>query len=66
MLEKQLIIDKIEVVESDAVQVRQVVRIVEDGKTLSESYNRWVLNKGDDISEQDAKVQAVCNAVWSE
>ena len=66
MLEKQLIIDKIEIVESDAVQVRQVVRIVEGGKTLSESYNRWVLNKGDDISEQDAKVQAVCNAVWGE
>jgi len=66
MLEKQLIIDKIEVVESNAVQVRQVVRIVEDSKTLSESYNRWVLNKGDDISGQDAKVQAVCNAVWGE
>jgi len=66
MLEKQIAIDKIEVVEGDFVQVRQVTRIVEDGTSLSESYHRWVLNKGDDISEQDAKVQAVCNAVWGE
>jgi len=66
MLEKQLIIDKIEVVEGDVVQVRQLTKITENGETISESYHRWALNKGDDISGQEAKVQAVCNAVWSE
>lgn len=64
MLEKQISIDKIEVVINDIVQVRQVTSILEDGKELSKSYYRWTLSKGDDISEQDAKVQAVCNAVW--
>jgi len=64
MLEKQITIDKIEVVENDVIQVRQATSIIEDGKELSKSYHRWVLVKGDDISEQDAKVQAVCNAVW--
>jgi hypothetical protein len=66
MLEKQITIDKIEVVENDIVQVRQATSILEDGKELSKSYHRWTLNKGDDISGQDAKVQAVCNAVWGE
>jgi len=66
MLEKQISIDKIEILENDSVQVRQVTRIVEDGTPLSESYHRWVLTKGDDISGQDPKVQAVCNAVWGE
>jgi len=66
MLEKKVIIDKIEVVENDIVQVRQATTILEDGKELSKSYHRWTLNKGDDIFEQDPKVQAVCNAVWGE
>jgi len=66
MLEKQITIDKIEVVENDIVQVRQATTILEDGKELSKSYHRWTLSKGDDISEQDVKVQAVCNAVWGE
>ena len=66
MLEKQIIIDKIEVVVNDIVQVRQATLIIEDGVELSKSYHRWCLNKGDDISEQDPKVRAVCNAVWGE
>ena len=65
MLEKQITIDKIEVV-GDVVQVRQATSILEDGAELSKSYHRWTLSKGDDISEQDVKVQAVCNAVWGE
>ena len=66
MLEKQVAIDKIEVMANDIVQVRQATTILEDEVELSKSYHRWALNKGDDISEQDAKVQAVCNAVWGE
>lgn len=64
MLEKQITIDKIEVVANDIVQVRQATAIIEDGVELGKSYHRWSLNKGDDISEQDQKVKAVCNAVW--
>jgi hypothetical protein len=65
-LEKQITIDKIEIVPGDVVQVRQTTSILEDGVELSKSYHRWSLNKGDDISGQEAKVQAVCNAVWGE
>jgi hypothetical protein len=66
MLEKQTFVNQIEITENDIVQVRFVVRIVENNEVISESFHRLSLNKGDDISEQDAKVQAVCNAVWGE
>jgi hypothetical protein len=65
-LEKQISIDKIEVVENGVVQVRQITRIVEDGTELSASYHRWTLLPGQDVSDQESKVQAVCNAVWTE
>jgi len=64
-LEKITVVDKIEVVENGNVQVRAATRIVEDGNVISTSYHRHVLAQGDDISGEDPKVQAICNAVWS-
>jgi hypothetical protein len=63
-LEKQTAVDQITAIENGNVQVRTIIRIVEDGEVLSTTYHRHVLQKGDDISGEDAKVQAVCNAVW--
>ena len=65
-LEKQIAIDKIEVLELGHIQVRQITRIVEDGTELSASYHRWALNPGDDLTGQDAKVTAIANAVWTD
>ena len=64
-LTKEQVIDKVEVVENGIVQVRQVTRIMEDGNQLSSSYHRWTLTPGQDVSDQESKVQAVCNAVWT-
>ena len=64
-LEKQIAIDKIEVLELGQIQVRQITRIVEDGAELSSSYHRWSLSPGDDITGQDVRVQAIANAVWT-
>jgi hypothetical protein len=62
MLEKQIVVDKIEVVEVGVVQVRTATRIVEDGKTISTSYHRHTLAPGQDYSQEDARVQAICQA----
>lgn len=62
-LEKQVIIDSIEVVANSAVQVRTKTAIVEDGKELSFSYHRHVVAPGQDYSAEDAKVQAICAVV---
>jgi hypothetical protein len=61
-LEKQTIVDKIEVLESGCVQVRTATRIMEDGVQLSQSYHRHVVAPGDDYSTEDARVQAICAA----
>ena len=73
---KETVIDKIEVVENGSVQVRTSIIIKEDGNELTRSYNRHVVhprskdtegNWGDtDISGEDSRVQAICNAVWTD
>ena len=61
-LEKQTVVDKIEVVENGCVQVRTATRIVEDGNVISSSYHRHVVAPGQDYSNEDARVQAICAA----
>ena len=73
-LTKETVVDKIEVLELGQVQVREATRIKEDGVQLSQSYSRHVVvpsvktdgSWGDtDISGEDARVQAICNATWT-
>jgi len=61
-LEKQVVVDKIEVIEVGVVQVRTATRIVEDGKVISTSYHRHTIAPGQDYSNEDARVQAICQA----
>jgi hypothetical protein len=61
-LEKQTVVDKIEVLENGCVQVRTATRIIEDGVQLSQSYHRHVVAPGNDYSGEDARVQAICSA----
>lgn len=55
--------DKIEVVENGTVQVRTSTVIKRDGEEISRSFHRHVVVPGQDYSNEDAKVQAVCAAV---
>ena len=68
--------DKIEVVGLyKHVQVRKATVIKKDGKEITRSFERYVLQAGTldasdnlvdtDISAQPAEVQAICNAVWT-
>ena len=64
---KEIKITKIEVVgEYKAVQVATDTIIKEDDTELSRSRHRHVLNPDEDISGEDAEVQAVANAVWTD
>ena len=74
---KETQIGKIEVVgKYKAVQVRTDTVIIEDSKELSRKYHRHVLHPGTldgsdnlvatNISGEDAEVQGVCNAVWTD
>ena len=61
-LEKNVLVDLIEVVASGVVQVRTKTAILEDGKQISGTFHRHVVAPGDDYSAEDARVQAVCKA----
>jgi len=64
-LTKQAVIDKIEVLEDGRIQVRTANKVLEDKVTLSKSFFRYVLHPGQDLTDLDAKVVAVANAVWT-
>ena len=74
---KETLIGKIEVVgKYKSVQVRADIVVMEDDEELSRKYHRHALQPGTldgsnnliatDISKEDAEVQAVCNAVWTD
>jgi hypothetical protein len=62
-LTKEVVVDKIEVLEMGQVQVRTATRVLEDGAVLSSSFHRHVLSPGDDLTDQDPKVVAIASAV---
>ena len=73
-LTKEIVVDKIEVMEMGEVQVRTATRVLEDGVTLSSSFHRHIVEPstktgdtwGDtDISGEDARVQAIATATWT-
>ena len=72
---KETVVDKIEVLEMGQVQVRTATVIKEDDEELSRSFHRHVLQpriksndtwEDTDISGEDAKVQAIANATWTD
>jgi hypothetical protein len=65
-LTKEIVVDKIEVLEKGQIQVRAATRVLEDGVALSSSFHRHVLAPGDDLSGQDARVSAIATATWTD
>jgi hypothetical protein len=59
-LEKNVVVDKMEVLENGVVQVRTKTAILEDGEQISGTFHRHVVAPGDDYSAEDARVQAIC------
>ena len=64
LTEKKLI-DLIEVVENNSIQVRTASIIEKDGAEIAKTYHRHVVCPIDDVSNEDAKVQAIANAIWT-
>ena len=63
-LTESSVVDKIEIVgQFRAVQVRTATVIYRDDEELSRSFHRHVVSAGDDYSNEDAEVQAICAAV---
>jgi len=65
-LTEKTIVDKIEVLESNSIQVRTANIIEKDGVEISRTFHRHVVHPSHDISGEDAKVQAIASAIWTE
>ncbi len=66
-IEKQIIIDKIEVLEQGQIQIRQKTNIIENGNIISSAFHRKVITPDlGDLSFEDPKVQAIANAIWTD
>lgn len=61
-LEKQTIIDKIEVMQNGLVKVSTATQITEDGVLIGQSVKQDIIAPGDDFSAENPKVQAICAA----
>ena len=62
MLEKVSVVDRIEILENGCVQVRTRTSIMEDGKQISATFHRNVIAPGDDYSNENDRVKAICAA----
>ena len=65
-LTEKTIIDKVELIENNSIQVRTATVIEKDGAELTRTFHRHVLAPGADVSNEDVKVQAIANAIWTE
>ena len=72
---KETVVDKIEILEQGQLQVRTATKLMEDGKELTRTYHRHVLDPSNkasgswadtDISGEATRVQAVANATWTD
>jgi hypothetical protein len=65
-LEKIVVVDLIQALENGCVQVRTKTAILEDGKEISNSFHRHVVAPGNDYSQEDARVKAICAAIHTQ
>jgi len=64
MLTEEKEVDKIEVVtQYNLLQVRTATIVKKDGAEIARSFHRHIVQPGDDLSGEDARVVAIANAV---
>jgi hypothetical protein len=64
MLEKQIIIDKIEILEDGTIQTREKTIVLEDGVVIaSKNTNRKIIEPGQDVTKEDKQVQDIAAIV---
>ena len=65
-LEKVVSVDRMDITQNGIVQFGMVTRILEDGKEISRTTHRSTVSPGDDYSQLDPRIQAVCAVVHTQ
>lgn len=61
---KETSIDKIEIAtEHKIVQVRKLIKVVEDGQTLTQSFERYAIVPGQNYENEPEQVREICSLV---
>jgi hypothetical protein len=58
-------VDQIELTEHNVLQVRTATIIERDGVEISRTFHRHTVSPGEDVSNEDPKVQAIANTIWT-
>ena len=64
MLEKLISYDQ-QITEDGQIQVRQITRVLEDGKELSKSYHRHVVTPLDSVENEDDRTKKIASAIYT-
>lgn len=59
-------VDQIEIVGDHTIQVRTATIIEKDEVEISRTFHRHIVSPGDDVSNEDPKVQTIANALFTE
>ena len=60
---KTTTIDEIKACVNGQIEVCEKVEILDDGEIITSNFHRHVVTPGDDYSQEDSRVQAICAAV---
>jgi hypothetical protein len=58
-------VDQIEVIENGTIQIRTATIIQREGTEISRTFHRHMVTPGSEVTNEDPKVQAVANAIWT-
>jgi len=64
MLEKKITFDQ-QITEDGIIHVRQITRVLENGKELSKSYHRTTVNPKDDVTDKDDRTKLIASAIYT-
>jgi hypothetical protein len=60
------VIDQITVTENGIILYRESNCVFRDEEKIAQTYHRTSLTPGQDLTDQPAKVVAICNVVWTQ
>jgi len=64
MITKEIVDDKIEILEDGIIEVREVTRIIEDGVVISQKFtNRRIIEPGVATTKDDSRLNRIVSAV---
>ena len=65
MLTEDKKIDKIEILETGVIQIREATTIYRDGQEITKAFHRSALMPGQDVSNQPNNIQEIAAVTWT-